>query len=154
MRLTKSQLKKIIKEEISTILREDLTAQGFVPGDPEGVYKYEKVTGTKPVRIKDANIPLDYAVEWIRKNRGVKGESGILLQIFKDSVDKPGGSWDQIVNPHLWGGEPNLPPDQAKQARIIQSRAGITDDKGGRMMALRDLYSDITLSYNQESANR
>jgi|7_EtaG_2_1085326.scaffolds.fasta_scaffold42874_1 hypothetical protein len=150
-KLTKSQLKKIIKEEISTILREDLTSQGFVPGDPEGVYKYEKVTGTKPVRIKDANIPLDYAVEWIRHNyQGeIEGKAGIILQIFKDSVDK-----DQIVNPDLWGNPAVLPPDQAKQATIIRNRAGITDAEGGMMMDLHDIHMDIMKSYNQESANR
>jgi hypothetical protein len=167
MKLTKSQLKKIIKEEIGIVLREfepsqwkhnpDLTTRGFVPGDPAGKidwvndYSYERATGTEPVEIK-AEVPLGYAWYWARKNNLDKDAKMLWLNAIYFAHPEHSGtpSPDDFREPvkKLWN------DDQTNDGKIVRKLLGITDASGGKAHQLDNLYHQVSLSYNQESANR
>ena len=84
MKLTKSELQKIIKEEIDRFLDEDLTKKGYVPGDAEG---------QRPGHIDRVEVALDdiaIALKTIGKRQQAFGR--ILQTLKKDQSAHPGAT--------------------------------------------------------------
>jgi|10_taG_2_1085330.scaffolds.fasta_scaffold391877_2 hypothetical protein len=128
MKITKSQLKRLIKEELKETLKE--------------IESYET-----------QEIPLGYALDWLRNNITREGAGGMskgsVLFAFKQSIE--GATSEAEPLKHV-----ERPLEQIVDLGKLTKaeRVGIRDDNQAPAMALEKLYYAIDRAYASEKGAR